>query len=96
MGWRLIMGVFKRLTEGDLTAEVKVELGGHFGLVLRILQEVNRNLGQIVAQVRASSEAGRARRSRSPTATRTSRSAPSSRPRRSRRLPGAWRSCPRR
>ena len=51
VGWQLLIVVFRRLAEGDLTAELKeVKLGGHFGMVLRILQEVNRNLGHIVAR----------------------------------------------
>jgi methyl-accepting chemotaxis protein len=57
VGWRLLIGAFKRLEEGDLTARIDVQMGGHFGIVMRALEDVNRNLGEIVAQVRASSNA---------------------------------------
>jgi methyl-accepting chemotaxis protein len=57
VGWRLLIGAFKRLAEGDLTAKINVQLGGHFGIVMRVLEDVNRGLGEIVAQVRASSAA---------------------------------------
>jgi methyl-accepting chemotaxis protein len=57
VGWRLLIGAFKRLEEGDLTAKIDVQMGGHFGIVMRTLEDVNRSLGEIVAQVRASSNA---------------------------------------
>jgi methyl-accepting chemotaxis protein len=57
VGWRLLIGAFKRLEEGDLTARIDVQMGGHFGIVMRALEDVNRSLGEIVAQVRASSNA---------------------------------------
>jgi len=56
-GWAYFIGIIKRVAGGDLTAALDVKLGGHFGIVTRALQDVNRNLGQIVAQVRASSNA---------------------------------------
>jgi methyl-accepting chemotaxis protein len=57
VGWRLLIGAFQRLAEGDLTARIDVELGGHFGIVMRVLENVNRSLGAIVSQVRSSSDA---------------------------------------
>ena len=56
-GWVLLIGVIKRISEGDLTATIDTRLGGHFGQMMRALEEVNRNLGEIVAQVRTSSDA---------------------------------------
>src|SRR5258708_6848579 len=56
-GWAYFIGIIKRVAEGDLTAALNVKLWGYFGIVTRALQDVNRNLGQIVAQVRASSNA---------------------------------------
>jgi methyl-accepting chemotaxis protein len=56
VGWTKVLGPFERLVEGDLTGKVDTAgLGGHFGLFLRLLGDINRNLGTIVAQVRASS-----------------------------------------
>src|SRR6516164_330401 len=48
VGWRLLIGAFKRLEEGDLTARIDVQMGGHFGIVMRALEDVNRSLGEIV------------------------------------------------
>jgi len=56
-GWSYFVGFIKRVAEGDLTGVLNVKMGGYFGIVTRALQDVNRNLGQIVAQVRASSNA---------------------------------------
>jgi len=56
-GWVLLIGVINRISEGDLTATINTRLGGHFGQVMRALEAVNRNLGEVVAQVRASSDA---------------------------------------
>jgi methyl-accepting chemotaxis protein len=56
LGWVLLFAVVRRLSEGDLTAPIDTHLGGHFGEVMRALQTVNRNLGEIVGQVRASSD----------------------------------------
>ena len=56
-GWTKVLGPFERLTRGDLTGKVDTTgLGGHFGLFLRLLDDINRSFGQIVAQVRASSQ----------------------------------------
>jgi methyl-accepting chemotaxis protein len=56
-GWTRVLGPFQRLAEGDLTGKVDARgLGGHFGLFLRLLGDINHNLGEIVAQVRLSSE----------------------------------------
>ena len=57
-GWARVMGPFQRLAEGDLTGKLDATgLGGHFGLFLRLLDDINRSLGEIVAQVRSSSNA---------------------------------------
>jgi methyl-accepting chemotaxis protein len=56
-GWTKVLGPFQRLADGDLTASMDAKgLGGHFGLFLRLLGEINRSLGAIVAQVRTSAE----------------------------------------
>jgi len=56
-GWSRVLGPFQRLAAGDLTGKVDATgLGGHFGLFLRLLGDINRSLGEIVAQVRSSSE----------------------------------------
>jgi methyl-accepting chemotaxis protein len=56
VGWTRVLGPFQRLAQGDLTGKVDATgLGGHFGLFLRLLGEINRSLGDIVAQVRSSS-----------------------------------------
>src|SRR5436190_12132277 len=56
-GWTRVLGPFQRLAAGDLTGKVDATgLGGHFGLFLRLLGDINRSLGEIVAQVRSSSE----------------------------------------
>jgi methyl-accepting chemotaxis protein len=57
VGWRLLIGAFQRLAEGDLTAKVDAPLGGHFAIVMRVLENVNQSLGAIVSQVRSSSHA---------------------------------------
>jgi methyl-accepting chemotaxis protein len=55
-GWTRVLGPFERLAKGDLTGKVDATgLGGHFGLFLRLLGDINRSLGEIVAQVRSSS-----------------------------------------
>jgi len=53
-GWLLLIGVTRRLAEGDLTARINTKMGGHYGTMMRTLEEVNRNLGQIVSSVRGS------------------------------------------
>jgi methyl-accepting chemotaxis protein len=55
-GWISVVAVMKRLAEGDLTARISTTLGGHFGTVMRTLEDVNRNLGEIVSSVRAGAE----------------------------------------
>jgi methyl-accepting chemotaxis protein len=56
-GWARVLGPFERLAQGDLTGQVDTKgLGGHFGLFLRLLGDINRNLGEIVSQVRQSSD----------------------------------------
>jgi methyl-accepting chemotaxis protein len=57
VGWRLLIAAFQRLAEGDLTAKVEAPLGGHFAIVMRVLENVNHSLGAIVSQVRSSSHA---------------------------------------
>ena len=55
-GWTKVLGPFERLAQGDLTAKFdSAGLGGHFGLFLRLLGDIHRSLGEIVAQVRSSS-----------------------------------------
>jgi len=57
-GWTKVLGPFERLAKGDLTGKVDTTgLGGHFGLFLRLLDDINRSFGEIVTQVRASSHA---------------------------------------
>ena len=57
-GWTRVLGPFRRLAAGDLTATVSAAgMGGHFGLFLRLLGDIHRNLGEIVTQVRHSSDA---------------------------------------
>jgi methyl-accepting chemotaxis protein len=57
-GWTRVLGPFRKLADGDLTGRLEARgLGGHFGLFLRLLADIHRNLGEIVAQVRHSSHA---------------------------------------
>jgi methyl-accepting chemotaxis protein len=57
-GWTHVLGPFRKLADGDLTGKVDTKgLGGHFGIFLRLLGEINGNLGEIVTQVRQSSNA---------------------------------------
>jgi len=56
-GWVDLIAVIRRISDGDLTATINTGLGGQFGQVMRELEAVNRKLGEIVAQVRASSDA---------------------------------------
>ena len=55
-GWELFISVIKQVSQGDLTASIAVNMGGRFGVIMRGLDSMNANLGQIVAQVRASSD----------------------------------------
>jgi methyl-accepting chemotaxis protein len=57
-GWTRVLGPFRKLADGDLTGNVDATgLGGHFGLFLGLLGDIHRNLGEIVSQVRHSSDA---------------------------------------
>ena len=53
MGWRILIAAMERISRGDLTAGVEAKLGGHFGVVIRMLEQINESLGDIVLQVRA-------------------------------------------
>lgn len=55
-GYRACEHVIGRLSAGDLTADVDKSIGGALGTMLRGLGDLNDNLGQIVSQVRTSSE----------------------------------------
>ena len=55
LGWRVLIKAMERISQGDLTARVEGQLGGHFGVVMRMLQQINASLGGIVQQVRSSS-----------------------------------------
>jgi methyl-accepting chemotaxis protein len=55
-GWLALIAIVKRLGEGDLTAQTGSRMGGHYGTMVRALLDVNRNLGQIVSNVRSSSQ----------------------------------------
>jgi methyl-accepting chemotaxis protein len=46
----------RRISEGDLTAEIDRSIGGQIGQMIQALGHVNESLGQIVAQVRSSAE----------------------------------------
>jgi len=53
MGWRILIAAMERISRGDLTSRVEAKLGGHFGVVIRMLEQINESLGDIVRQVRA-------------------------------------------
>jgi methyl-accepting chemotaxis protein len=55
-GWELFISVVNQVSQGDLTASIAVNMRGRFGVIMRGLQSMNTNLGEIVAQVRASSD----------------------------------------
>jgi methyl-accepting chemotaxis protein len=57
MGWRILIASMERISQGDLTTRIDAKLGGHFGLVMRMLEQINASLGKIVRQVRSSSQA---------------------------------------
>jgi methyl-accepting chemotaxis protein len=57
MGWRVLIAAMERISAGDLTGKVEGKLGGHFGLVVGMLEQINTSLGDIVRQVRSSSQA---------------------------------------
>jgi DNA-binding FrmR family transcriptional regulator len=56
MGWRILIKSMQGISEGDLTTRIDAELGGHFGLTMKMLEKINQSLGDIVRQVRASSQ----------------------------------------
>ena len=56
MGWRILIASMEAISKGDLTTRIKAEMGGHFGLVMKMLEQINSSLGDIVRQVRSSSE----------------------------------------
>ena len=56
MGWRVLIAAMERLSLGDLTGKLEGRMGGHFGLVMRVLEQINASLGEIVLQVRSSSQ----------------------------------------
>src|SRR4051812_14308593 len=55
--WGQLMGLTRRVAQGDLTARLETRLSGQFGLMMEALMELTRSLGQIVSQVRSSSHA---------------------------------------
>jgi methyl-accepting chemotaxis protein len=55
-GWELFIRVVEQVSQGDLTASIPLGMGGRFGVIMRGLDSMNANLGQIVAQVRDSSD----------------------------------------
>ena len=55
-GWLSLIAIVRRLAEGDLTARTGSRMGGHYGAMIGALQDVNRNLGQIVSSVRSSAQ----------------------------------------
>jgi methyl-accepting chemotaxis protein len=56
MGWRILIASMERISQGDLTTKIDAKLGGHFGIVIRMLEQINASLGGIVMQVRASAQ----------------------------------------
>jgi len=55
--WGQLFGLTRRVAQGDLTARLETKLSGQFGLMMDALMDLTRSLGQIVSQVRASSQA---------------------------------------
>ena len=57
--WGQLFALARRIAQGDLTAglESKLSMAGQFGLMVDALTKLTRDLGQVVAQVRASSNA---------------------------------------
>src|SRR5512147_606842 len=39
-GWLTLIGIVRRLAEGDLTAQTSTRMGGHYGTMVRALQDV--------------------------------------------------------
>jgi methyl-accepting chemotaxis protein len=54
-GWEFLITVIGRLAEGDLTAKSDQRFRGQLGRMMKALQQVNRNLGQLVGEVRSAS-----------------------------------------
>jgi len=54
-GWELFISVIDQASQGDLTATMGVNMGGNYGVVMKCLNGMNINLGEIVARVRNSS-----------------------------------------
>ena len=53
--WELFIRIMDQASFGDLTATKGVNMGGHFGVVMKGLDRMNAGLGEIVVRVRASS-----------------------------------------
>jgi len=53
--WELFVRIMDQASHGDLTATKGINMGGHFGLVMKGLDRMNAGLGEIVVRVRASS-----------------------------------------
>ena len=53
-GWLLLIEAIRRVAAGDLTARVAAKMGGHYGAMMRALDDVHANLGRVVASVRES------------------------------------------
>lgn len=57
-GWKVLISAIQRIGAGDLTGDgSNANLNAHFGHLMHGLDGVNKNLGQIVAQVRESANA---------------------------------------
>ncbi len=56
-GWEFIIAVIGRLADGDLTAKSDQRFRGQLGRMMKALQQVNGNLGRLVADVRSASHA---------------------------------------
>ncbi|HEV7912186.1 MAG TPA: methyl-accepting chemotaxis protein, partial [Albitalea sp.] len=53
--WELFIRIMDQASLGDLTATSGINVGGHFGVVMKSLDRMNVGLGEIVVRVRASS-----------------------------------------
>jgi len=51
--WELFIRIMDQASLGDLTATMGVNMGGHFGVVMKGLDRMNVGLGEIVVRVRA-------------------------------------------
>jgi len=52
----VLLEMLRRVSEGDLTAQVDSRIGGQLGDALQAVGRINDNLGQVVSQVRVSAE----------------------------------------